>query len=145
MQYIVRVVQDIQGIQKQKTVKRNILRQRDWWKYFLLFILSACGSHKTDPNLDSPDKGTINISADESFKPVIEAQVQVYAADHPNAKLKVHYKPEADCLSDLTNDSVRMVIVTRRVSEEERNFLVDSMKVSPRQMMMAYDAIAVII
>jgi len=122
-----------------------MLRKRAWWIYFLFFIFSACSEEKTDPNQDTRDKGTINISADESFKPVIEAQVQVYEADHPNAKLKVHYKPEAECLSDLTTDSVRMVIVAKRIDEEEISFLQDSLNEATTQMMMAYDAIAVII
>ncbi|HJS55451.1 MAG TPA: substrate-binding domain-containing protein [Chitinophagaceae bacterium] len=121
------------------------MRQRGRWIYFLFFILSACGSEKIDPKRDTRTKGTINISADESFKPVIDAQVQVYEADYPDVKLNVSYKAEADCLKDLTVDSVRMVIVTRRINKEEREFLVDSLKVSPDQMMMAYDAIAVII
>lgn len=111
----------------------------------MFFILSSCGTEKTDPNLDTRAKGKINISADESFKPVIEAQVQVYEADYPDVKLNVHYKPEADCLNDLLVDSVRMIIVTRYVDQNEKRFLEDSLKVSPDQMMMAFDAIAVII
>ena len=122
-----------------------MLRKRDWWKYFLFFILSACGTEKTDPNRDTKDKGTINISADESFKPVIDEQVQIYESDHPDAKINVHYKPEADCLNDLTVDSVRMIIVTKRIGKDEIEFIEDSLKVSPDQMMMAHDAIAVII
>jgi len=103
-----------------------MLRQRDLCIYFLFFILLSCGTNKTvDPNLDTRAKGRINISADESFKPVIEAQVQVYEAD-------------------LTVDSVRMIIVTRYISPDEKRFLEDSLKISPDQMMMAYDAIAVI-
>jgi phosphate transport system substrate-binding protein len=108
-------------------------------------ILVSCGSDKTDPNLDTRHKGKINISADESFKPVIDAQVQVYEADNPEAKLEVHYKPEADCLNDLMVDSVRMIIVTKRISEVEKGYISDSLKVFPDQMMMAYDAIAVIV
>jgi phosphate transport system substrate-binding protein len=122
-----------------------MLRKRVWWIYFLFFIFSACGGEKTDPNQDTRDKGTINISADESFKPVIDAQAQVYESDYPDVKLNVYYKPEADCLKDLAVDSVRMVIVTRRINENEKRFIEDSLKVSIEQMMMAYDAIAVIV
>ena len=121
-----------------------MLRQRDLCIFFLIFILSACREIKTDPNLDTRAKGKINISADESFKPVIEAQVQVYEADYPDVKLNVHYKPEADCLNDLLVDSVRMIIVTRYISPDEKALVEDSLKISPDQMMMAYDAIAVI-
>jgi len=122
-----------------------MLRNRAWLIYFLFFILSACGGEKSDPNLDTKDKGTINISADESFKPVIEAQVQVYEADHPNVKLNVHYKPEADCLNDLMIDSIRMVIVAKQITKDELNYVQDSLKMAADQMMMAYDAVAVII
>ena len=111
----------------------------------LFFILSACGSSKVDPAKDTRDKGSIIISADESFKPVIDAQVQVYESDYPDVKLTVHYKPEADCLNDLAVDSVRMIIVTRRISEDEKRFVEDSLKVWPEQMMMAHDAVAVIV
>ena len=100
-----------------------MLVKRDGWVYFLFFILSSCGTDKTDPDLDTRAKGKINISADESFKPVIEAQVQVYEADYPDVKLNVHYKPEADCLNDLLVDSVRMIIVTRYISADEKRFL----------------------
>lgn len=121
-----------------------MLRPRDRWVYFLFFILSACDVKKTDPDPDSRAKGKINISADESFKPVIEAQVQVYESDYPDVKLKVNYKPEADCLNDLLVDSVRMIIVTRYIDQNEKRFIEDSLKISPDQMMMAYDAIAII-
>jgi len=123
-----------------------MLRKNVGWVYVLLLFLTACHSaEKVDPSLDTRFKGTINISADESFKPVIEAQKQVYEASYPDAKLNIHYKPEADCLKDLTADSVRLVIGAKRITNEELRFVADSLKVGPEQMLLAYDAIAVII
>ncbi len=117
-----------------------------WLRGLIIFTLAGCGP---DPNYVEPadrfDKGSINISADESFKPVIDSQVQVYEAKYPNVKLKVHYKPEAECLKDLAVDSVRMIIVTRRYTPEEKQFMLDSLKVSPDQLSLAFDAIAVIV
>ncbi|HYM94517.1 MAG TPA: substrate-binding domain-containing protein, partial [Chitinophagaceae bacterium] len=94
---------------------------------------------------DTPDRGKIYVSADESFKPVIDAEVQVYESQHPDAKIIVNYKPEAECLKDFAVDSVRMIIATRGFSKEEENFMVDSMKVAPEKMVVALDAIAVIV
>ena len=115
-------------------------------RVLILLILAGCGgqSDYAEPT-DRYDSGSINISADESFKPVIDSQVQVYEAKYPNVKLNVHYKPEADCLKDLAVDSVRMVIVTRRYTPEEKQFMLDSLKVSPEQLSLAFDAIAVIV
>lgn len=123
-----------------------MVRLSDWWKYFFLFfIMSSCNSKERESGRDSRSKGAINISVDESFKPVIEAQKQVYEADYPDVKLNIHYKPEAECLGDLTVDSVRMIIVTRWITDEEKNFIIDSLKVAPEQMKLAYDAVAVIV
>jgi phosphate transport system substrate-binding protein len=82
----------------------------------LLFLISCCTNYEQDKKKwpDTWDKGTIHISVDESFKPVIDAQVQVYEANHPGTKIIVHYKPEAECLKDLLVDSVRIDAQVRR-------------------------------
>lgn len=122
------------------------MRKHDTWKYTILFfILAGCGTGVDTTPPDRYDRGTIHISADESFKPVIDSQVQVYEAKYPGVKLQVHYKPEADCIRDLAVDSVRMIIITRRYTPEEKNLMLDSLKVSPEQLSLAYDAIAVVV
>jgi phosphate transport system substrate-binding protein len=112
----------------------------------ILFVLVAgCGPQQSSKETDTADDGTIYVSADESFKPVIDSQVQVYESSHPDAHVVVNYKPEAECLKDFATDSVRMIIATRKYSEAEENFMIDSMKVLPSQMTIAYDAIAVVV
>ena len=94
---------------------------------------------------DNEYRGTIHVSADESFRPVIDEQVRVYESQHPAAKIVVDYKPEALCLQDLFNDSVRMIIVTRKPSADEKELLSDSLKKSAKSHTVALDAIAVIV
>lgn len=112
----------------------------------LLFLL-ACKPFKkqADELPDTRDRGTIYVSADESFKPVIEELEQVYESNYPKAQIIVHYKPEAEAMRDLWIDSIRMIIVTREYSADEREYLVDSVKISPEKMIVARDAIAVIV
>jgi phosphate transport system substrate-binding protein len=95
--------------------------------------------------METTTSGTIHISADESFKPVIDSEVQVFESLHPQAHVTVHYKPEAECLKDLENDSIRMVIVTRGLTEDERAALEKKLSYSPRYGPVAYDAIAVVL
>jgi phosphate transport system substrate-binding protein len=121
---------------------------RGWISVLALFFLTAgCTNYEQDKKNwpDTWDKGTIHISVDESFKPVIDAQVQVYEANTPGTKIIVHYKPEAECLQDFANDSIRMIIATRGFTQSEENFMIDSMHVEPRQRIIARDAIAVIV
>lgn len=112
-----------------------------------LFLSESCKSFKEQENElpDNKDKGTIHISADESFKPIIDEQVKVYESHHPKTSILVDYKPEAECLKDLFVDSVRMVIGTRFPTREERDFVADSLKKSIPSMTIALDAIAVIV
>jgi phosphate transport system substrate-binding protein len=121
--------------------------------YAVLWIISpgilfnSCKSYKEqDAKLqDTSERGKIYVSADESFKPIIDEQVKVYESNHPGTTIIVHYKAEAECLKDFGTDSIRMIIATRGFSEQEKRFMVDSMKVFPKKMVVARDAIAVII
>lgn len=116
------------------------------WIYLFIFIfIISCNNTDSSAPSDTLYQGTIHISADESFKPVIDSQVQVFEASHPDARLLVHYKPEADCIKDIGVDSIRMVIITRRYSKNEEQFIIDSFQVVPSQMVIAYDAVAVIV
>jgi phosphate transport system substrate-binding protein len=94
---------------------------------------------------ETSTSGTINISVDESFRPVIDSQIKVFESQNPNAHIVVKYKPEAECLRDLNVDSVRMVIVTRGLSAEEEKTLTNKLSFKPAYGPIAYDAIAVIV
>jgi phosphate transport system substrate-binding protein len=120
--------------------------------FFVRFIFcmaitfTSCSSpNKNNSAKDTPTMGTINISVDESFKPVIDSEIQVFESSYPNAHIIVHYKPEAACLRDLAQDSTRMVIVTRGLTPEEEKYFKDSMNFEPPFDELAIDAIAVIV
>ncbi len=121
--------------------------------YNLLLLLSAvwmaagCKSYRQqqDEQTDTPLKGTIRIVADESFKPVIDAQVKVYESNRPGTHINVSYMPEADCFNAVWPDSVRMLITTKELSREERQYISDSVHVRTEQAVVARDAVAVII
>lgn len=110
------------------------------------FLLGGCsGGTAADVVVDTLDSGVIHISADESFKPVIDSQIGVFESQHPKAKIFVHYKPEAECIKDYYNDSIRMVITTRSYTDAERDRIEDSLRLVLRRIVLARDAIAVIL
>jgi len=113
--------------------------------FSLFFLLNSCGSNIPDTQTDTIGSGTIYISADESFKPVIDSEIQVFQSQHREARIIPFYKPEAECIKDLTVDSIRMVIIARRLTEQQENFIVDSFKLAPQSMVIAKDAVAVIV
>jgi phosphate transport system substrate-binding protein len=112
----------------------------------LLLLLSCNNNAPVKQATDSPTQGTINITVDESFKPVIEQQIKIYEADFPGTKIIAHYKSEADCFRDLYNDSAtRMVIVTRGVSSKEAKYFNDTLAYVPSSEPIAWDAITVVV
>jgi phosphate transport system substrate-binding protein len=117
-------------------------------RYLLLFAafiaLCSCGN-QTDPNKETNTSGTINISVDESFKPVIDSQIKVFESSFPKAKIIAHYKPEAECIKDLTDTGTRMVIITRGLSASEEKIMKDKYSYVPQYGRIAYDAIAVLV
>jgi len=112
---------------------------------FTVLFLAGCQGRNQRKDLDTPNSGTIHISVDESFKPVIDSQIQVFEALYPKAKIIADYKPEAECFKDLIKDSTRMIIVTRGLTDQEEEFYKDSLSYYLSFEKIAYDAIAVIV
>ncbi|MCO5236276.1 MAG: substrate-binding domain-containing protein [Chitinophagaceae bacterium] len=113
----------------------------------LLLAWSSCNSGTSRKIVGNDDlrSGVIHISVDESFKPIIDSQIRVFMSQYPDATIVPHYKAEAECLKDLVNDSIRMVIVTRGLTEEEAKSMKDSLGFNPFWGKMASDAIAVVV
>ncbi|MFY8128452.1 MAG: PstS family phosphate ABC transporter substrate-binding protein [Chitinophagaceae bacterium] len=114
----------------------------------VVVLSTACNNqdkNKQTPLYDTFDFGTINISVDESFKPVIEEQLQMYHFTYPNTNIKVSYKSEVECFKDLLKDSVRMIISARSLSKKEFEIFKNNLGYEPKNLNIAYDAVAAIV
>ncbi|MEO7835121.1 MAG: substrate-binding domain-containing protein, partial [Ginsengibacter sp.] len=111
----------------------------------LLWIFFTGCHQNVRTDVDTPERGTIHISVDETFKPVIDSEIQVFEALYPQAKVIADYKPEAECFKDLMKDSTKMIIVTRGLTPQEEKYYKDKFSFSPTWSKVANDAIAVIV
>ena len=107
-------------------------------------LFTGCHSGPHIP-VETPTEGTIHISVDETFKPVIDSQLKVFSSSFPNAHILVDYKPEAACIRDLANDSTRMVIVTRGLTLQEEHWYKDSVRTPAFSGILAFDAVALVV
>jgi len=64
----------------------------NWAVVSFVFFTMACSNDTKITSEDSPTAGTIHISVDESFKPVIEEQIKVHHSSFPNTIIEVSYK-----------------------------------------------------
>ncbi len=108
----------------------------------LSVVLFSCDDRKPPP--DTLGKGEIDISVDETYKPVIEQERAVFDSSFPEAKVHVHYKPEAECFKDYFDNKARIILVTRQLSAEEKQ-LCEQEKIFPTSLVLARDGIAVIL
>lgn len=126
----------------------NILKSIQAMPVLLLCMLLSCSQPgkkaKKIIGDDTLKSGTIHISVDESFAPIIDEQIKVFMSLNPEATIIPHYKPEAECIKDLLSDSTRMVIITRGLTEQEVPFYKDTLEFVPMYGRIATDAIAVI-
>lgn len=102
----------------------------------------ACGnSGKLN---ETPTRGNIKISVDESYKLLMDSEIDTFEAIYAYAIINQSYKPEVSCFEDLINDSVRLIVVNRKLNDAEDQNL-RSKKLIPRTTEIAHDAIAFII
>lgn len=107
-------------------------------------VMTACGPNPNAKKLDTATEGTIRISVDETYKPLIDSEIKVFESLYPKAHIIPSYKPEADCFRDLLNDSARMVIVTRDFNQQELEYF-KQLKIRPNSLLLAWDALALVV
>jgi phosphate transport system substrate-binding protein len=110
----------------------------------LLLLTGGCRFFKGNPYNNTPTTGIATICSDETFRPVIEAELEVFQAIYGYAKITAKYVPEGEAFNQLLKDSVQLIITSRQLTGEETAIL-NKMKLYPRQMKIATDAIALIV
>jgi phosphate transport system substrate-binding protein len=108
----------------------------------LLLLMSCGGMGKTATN-ETPTRGNIRIVADESFQPLIETEVFTFTHIYLNAKIKPVFKPEYDVINDFMNDSVKVIVTSKKLSDYQIQSLRDT-QIIARTTTYAYDALALI-
>lgn len=111
----------------------------------LLLTAVGCGEEKPkDTPTDTLTSGTIDISVDETYRHVVQEQLEVFDSSYPEAKINAQYKSESECIQDFMDGKVRMILVTRTLGGDEKAVL-EEKKIVPTSLDIAKDAIAVIV
>lgn len=106
-------------------------------------LLTGCGENNSKVT-DTPTSGEVHITADESIRPLIEAEINAFESIYKNAKITVSFKPESEAFSDLLNDSSKMIFVYRELNPVEKKQF-EEIQYFPKTVKIALDAIALIV
>lgn len=108
-------------------------------------VLSAsCKFFKGDPYRNTPTSGKARIAVDETFRPVLEAEVDLFRGYYGYADLKADYLPENESFERLLNDSVNLIVASRKLNQAEIN-IINNRKLYAKQLKVATDAVALIV
>jgi phosphate transport system substrate-binding protein len=125
-------------------MKTQLMNKITYWIVLLIaMIFIAC-----DPNAglkeETPTRGKIKIGIDESFSLLGDAELYTFQAIYTNAHITPIYKPELAILDEFMNDSVRLIITTRKLTDNELSYLKGKLSY-PVTSSVAYDAVAFIV
>ena len=109
--------------------------------FLLTGLLTAC--NREGKIEDTPTSGTIKISVDEAFEPIIDSHIYTFQKFYKYAKVTPSYKSEAETVQDLLQDSARLVIISRQLTTEEKEIFAQQ-KITPRITKIAIDGVALI-
>ena len=111
----------------------------------LMLLAASCRNPMgVQPLEETPTRGKIKMSIDESFQLLFDTELYTFESYYEDAKITPAYKPEADVVADFMNDSVRNIVLTRELTKEEKDFLATE-KFVARTTKIAYDALALIV
>jgi len=109
-----------------------------------LTVFQGCKNKGTPVMRETPTSGDIRIGADESFRPIIDSEVDTFTALYQYAKVKPVYMPENELVAWFLNDSVKVICSSWVPSDEQRKVLLDIQTVV-RTTVVAYDALALVL
>lgn len=109
-----------------------------------LLLLAGCRDGAREAPLDTPTAGTIAIAADESFRPLVQAEVDVFTGLYTRAHIDAAWMPEDEAIQALLDGQVRLAVVSRPLAEAEAAVFA-AQKITPRTLKIAEDGVALIV
>ena len=112
---------------------------------FILIFLASCNEQAeqtTDAAVETKEtysSGELSVYVEESVVPIFEDITMVFESKYPKAKLHTKASSENRIVNLLAQDSIRLAIMPRKLTEKEVDYFKD--RVTPVQTAFAKDAI----
>lgn len=109
----------------------------------ILPILSSCRNEGPKSLDETPTRGNIKITVDESFQPLLDTEIFTFTHLYTSANITPQYKPEFDVIEDYMNDSVKVIVTSKKLTDSQVQYLRES-QVIARTTTFAWDALALV-
>jgi phosphate transport system substrate-binding protein len=88
----------------------------------VLCVIMITGCAYDYKNNDTPTTGKLKIGIDDSYSLMMDSQIYTFESLYQYAKINATYKPEADVLQDLMNDTIQAAVISRDLTDAEKAF-----------------------
>ena len=109
-----------------------------------MLLLGGCRFFKADPYRSTTVSGYVRIAVDETFRPVMEAEIDMFRAIYGYSEIKADYIPENEAFKYLLNDSVHLIVASRKLRPGELS-VIEKRMLYAKQLMVAKDAVALVV
>lgn len=110
---------------------------------FTLIMACSGGSDKKEPT-DTATSGEVNIVVDESFQRLFDTQIYTFESIYKNADVHAKYLPENEALALMMNDSCKVVVMCRDLTDKERKSF-EANNLFPKSTKIAEDAVVLLV
>lgn len=110
--------------------------------FMLGCVILSCDKSPSVPQRFATDQ--VYVAIDETFQPIMQEQVFVFNAHHPETQVHATYATETEAINRLLQDSIRLILATRPLSDAEIK-KIKTHKLNVRQQCVGYDAVALIV
>lgn len=107
-----------------------------------VFVTTSCQKYSDRPN--GATQGMAKVYCDESFKNVLEQEIDVFEYQYPKAFIKPRYMSELAAFDSLLNNKVDVIITSTDLTQDQKTRLSIQNR-AYRSRMIAVDAVAIIV
>ena len=110
----------------------------------VIFLHAGCGSASDALTLESTTRGNIRIGVDDSYKLLLDTEIETFQSLYPKAVINPTFGAEGDLMDLLMKDSLRAIITSRELSDAEKEYF-KSNKIFPKVTKLCVDGLAFIV
>jgi phosphate transport system substrate-binding protein len=107
-------------------------------------VLTGCSNSKPTKQTDTYTAGRIKLGIDDSYRLMMEAQLDVFTTIYNHASFDTIYNDETDIINLFLKDSIPAMIVSRPLTKQQTDALLSQRYVA-RATIIGHDAVALIL
>ena len=89
----------------------------------LVVMIAVCAGCNREPGSQKLTSGTLVVECDEAVFPAVNMLVAEFRSQYPDAHINVRAADARAATANFVNDSVKVIVCSRTLNDEERNVL----------------------